>query len=78
MHSLADDPSVVQRILDHIDNRTTDRGAGCWREPVENYRSESRFERNSRSVRRTRCRSVRRPHCRRPVPTWRAAPPACR
>jgi len=40
MHSLADDPSVVQRILDHIDNRTTDRGAGCWREPVENYRSE--------------------------------------
>ncbi len=43
MHSLADDPSVVQRILDHIDNRTTDRGAGVWHEAVENYRSETRF-----------------------------------
>jgi phenylpropionate dioxygenase-like ring-hydroxylating dioxygenase large terminal subunit len=43
MHSLADDPSVVQRILDHIDNRTTDRGAEGWHEAVENYRSEARF-----------------------------------
>ena len=53
MHSLADDPSVVQRILDHIDNRTTDRGAGCWREPVENYRSESRFRAELAQLRRT-------------------------
>jgi phenylpropionate dioxygenase-like ring-hydroxylating dioxygenase large terminal subunit len=41
--SLSDDPTVVQRILDHIDNRTTDLGEGAWREPVENYRSEARF-----------------------------------
>jgi phenylpropionate dioxygenase-like ring-hydroxylating dioxygenase large terminal subunit len=40
---LADDPAVVQRILDHIDNKTTDLGEGTWREPVENYRSEPRF-----------------------------------
>ncbi len=53
MHSLADDPSVVQRILDHIDKRTTDRGAGCWREPVENYRSESRFRAELAQLRRT-------------------------
>ena len=43
MNSLADDPSVVQRIFEHIDNKTTDVGATGWREPVENYRSESRF-----------------------------------
>ena len=53
MHSLADDPTVVQRVLDHIDNRTTDRGAGCWREPVENYRSESRFRAELAQLRRT-------------------------
>src|SRR5688572_21642466 len=43
MPSLADDPSVLQRILDHIDNRSTDRGAGVWHEAVENYRSDARF-----------------------------------
>jgi phenylpropionate dioxygenase-like ring-hydroxylating dioxygenase large terminal subunit len=40
---LADDPTVVQRIFDHIDNKTTDLGEGTWREPVEHYRSEARF-----------------------------------
>jgi phenylpropionate dioxygenase-like ring-hydroxylating dioxygenase large terminal subunit len=40
---LADDPTVVQRILDHIDNKTTDLSATTWREPVEHYRSEARF-----------------------------------
>jgi phenylpropionate dioxygenase-like ring-hydroxylating dioxygenase large terminal subunit len=46
--TLADDATVVQRILDHIDNATTDLGDGTWREPVENYRSAARFaaERN--------------------------------
>jgi phenylpropionate dioxygenase-like ring-hydroxylating dioxygenase large terminal subunit len=43
MTRLADDDSVVQRILDHIDGKTTDLGGGTWREPVENYRSEERF-----------------------------------
>jgi phenylpropionate dioxygenase-like ring-hydroxylating dioxygenase large terminal subunit len=40
---LADDPTVVRRILDHIDKRTTDLGDTVWREPVDNYRSEARF-----------------------------------
>jgi phenylpropionate dioxygenase-like ring-hydroxylating dioxygenase large terminal subunit len=40
---LADDPTVVQRILDHIDEKTTDLGDRTWREPVESYRSEARF-----------------------------------
>jgi phenylpropionate dioxygenase-like ring-hydroxylating dioxygenase large terminal subunit len=41
--TLADDPTVVQRLLDHIDNKTTDLGDRVWREPVENYRSATRF-----------------------------------
>ena len=40
---VSDDQTVVQRILDHIDNRTTDLSDATWREPVENYRSEERF-----------------------------------
>jgi phenylpropionate dioxygenase-like ring-hydroxylating dioxygenase large terminal subunit len=42
--SLLDDQSVAQRILDHIDNQTTDLSESSWREPVENYRSKPRFE----------------------------------
>ncbi len=38
-----DDQSVAQRALDHIDQGSTDTGADVWREPVANYRSESRF-----------------------------------
>ncbi len=45
MTTLADDQTVVQRILDHIDNKTTDLSEAGWREPVENYRSASRFAR---------------------------------
>ena len=45
MSRLADDPSVVQRIFDHIDNRSTDRGESSWREPVKHYRSEPRHRR---------------------------------
>jgi phenylpropionate dioxygenase-like ring-hydroxylating dioxygenase large terminal subunit len=40
---LFDDAEVVQRILDHIDQKTTDHAPETWREPVENYRSETRF-----------------------------------
>lgn len=43
MAKLADDPTVVQRVLDHIDNRTTDLGERPWREPTEHYLSEARF-----------------------------------
>ncbi len=40
---LADDATVVQRLFDHIDEKTTDLADGTWREPVENYRSQARF-----------------------------------
>lgn len=43
MATLADDQAVIQRILDHIDNRTTDLAESSWREPVESYRSPERF-----------------------------------
>jgi phenylpropionate dioxygenase-like ring-hydroxylating dioxygenase large terminal subunit len=43
MTPLSDDRSVVQRILDHIDNETTDMSEATWREPLEHYRSEERF-----------------------------------
>ncbi len=44
MDVLLDDPSIAQRILDHIDNETTDLGETCWREPVANYRSPARLD----------------------------------
>lgn len=39
------DQGVAERILNHIDRGTTDAGTEIWREPVENYRSLARFER---------------------------------
>lgn len=41
---LADDATVIQRVLDHIEKKTTDRAATSWREPVDNYRSVERFD----------------------------------
>ena len=43
MSIVADDPSVVQRIFDHIDNKTTDLSDLVWREPTAHYRCERRF-----------------------------------
>ena len=43
MPAFADDAAVLQRIFDHIDNRTTDRAAGTWREPVASYTDPARF-----------------------------------
>lgn len=44
MKPRADDQAVAQRILDHIEQGTTDTGAEVWREPVANYRSAVRFD----------------------------------
>jgi phenylpropionate dioxygenase-like ring-hydroxylating dioxygenase large terminal subunit len=38
------DHEITERVLAHIANRTTDVSEGLWREPVENYRSQERFE----------------------------------
>jgi hypothetical protein len=41
---LLSDTEVVQRIFDHIDNGTTDKGNQSWKEPVDNYRSKARLD----------------------------------
>lgn len=43
MTMLLDDATVVQRILEHIDREQTDVSDETWREPVANYRSETRY-----------------------------------
>jgi len=45
MQSFMDDQAVVERVLSHVRDGTTDEGGEVWREPVENYRSEERFQR---------------------------------
>lgn len=53
-NGLLDEASVVARILDHIDRKTTDLCDTTWREPVANYRSPERFRREiERVLRRT-------------------------
>ena len=39
------DSDVVDRVLGHVADRTTDRGERTWREPVAHYRSPERLER---------------------------------
>lgn len=40
---LLSDGAVIERIFDHIDNKTTDKGDRVWREPVHNYHSRERL-----------------------------------
>jgi phenylpropionate dioxygenase-like ring-hydroxylating dioxygenase large terminal subunit len=41
---LADDRTVIERLLNHIDRKTTDMSEDVWLEPVEHYTSVQRFE----------------------------------
>ncbi len=43
MTSLLNDAQVIERIFQHIDDKTTDLGDDVWREPTENYRSTERL-----------------------------------
>jgi phenylpropionate dioxygenase-like ring-hydroxylating dioxygenase large terminal subunit len=36
---------IIDRVFEHIDNGTTDLGTRQWQEPVGNYHSQERFER---------------------------------
>ena len=42
--SLLDEQQTINRIFTHIDEGTTDLGDTVWREPVENYHSQERFD----------------------------------
>ncbi len=44
MAKLLSDAEVIERVFQHIDQKTTDLGDEVWREPVENYRSRARFD----------------------------------
>jgi len=52
MTGLLNDAEVIERIFGHMDAGTTDLGDRVWREPVENYRSEDRFQRELALLRR--------------------------
>jgi phenylpropionate dioxygenase-like ring-hydroxylating dioxygenase large terminal subunit len=52
--ALAGPRDIVQRVLEHIDRKTTDLSDAVWREPVEHYLSPARFEAEiARVMRRT-------------------------
>ena len=44
MTQLLSDAEVIDRIFDHIDNKTTDVGERVWRAPTDIYHSQERFE----------------------------------
>jgi len=46
------DPQVAARVLKHIADGTTDAGGEIWREPVENYRSQTRLDKEFEVLRR--------------------------
>ena len=52
MSGFLSDEAVADRVLHHIANGSTDRGDEIWREPVANYRSEERLEREQDVLRR--------------------------
>lgn len=43
MAQILDDQEVIEQLLAHIENHTTDEAAGVWREPVSNYTSKQRL-----------------------------------
>ena len=52
MTTYLSDNDVIDRVLSHIKNGTTDRGVKVWKEPVENYTSEARLEKERAMFRR--------------------------
>ena len=44
MQQLRSDTEVIEQILKHIDQGTTDLGTKTWQEPTDNYVSQARFE----------------------------------
>lgn len=52
MTKLLSKEEIYERVIQHVDARTTDMGTEVWREPVENYSSEERFQAEIRMMRR--------------------------
>lgn len=53
MSLLSNDSASIDRILQHIDRKTTDVGTEIWREPVSHYTSPERFDAELGVMRRT-------------------------
>ncbi|MFT7653102.1 MAG: phenylpropionate dioxygenase-like ring-hydroxylating dioxygenase large terminal subunit [Limisphaerales bacterium] len=51
MAQLLSDQQVIERIFHHIDNQSTDEGEHLWREPTQNYVSQSRFQQERQLLR---------------------------
>jgi phenylpropionate dioxygenase-like ring-hydroxylating dioxygenase large terminal subunit len=51
--NLLTDSERIDRILDHIDNKTTDLGEKVWREPVSSYATQERFNAEIELLRRS-------------------------
>ena len=49
---MRNDAELLDHILSHIDEGTTDLGEEDWLEPVENYASQSRFDAERQLMRR--------------------------
>ena len=50
--TMRNDPELLDHILNHIDNGTTDLGNEEWFEPVDHYASQTRFDAERRLMRR--------------------------
>ena len=50
--TLLSDTQLLDKIFAHVDGRTSDKGDSVWREPVENYSSEARFQAELQVMRR--------------------------
>ena len=47
------DVQVIERVLAHIDNKTTDIGKQTWQEPTAHYESTQRFEQENELLKKT-------------------------
>ena len=47
------DVQVIERVLAHIDNKTTDIGKQTWQEPTAHYESTQRFEQENKLLKKT-------------------------
>ena len=48
---LMSDDQIIECIFSHIDNKTTDLGKEVWKEPVENYIDQRRFDKEIKLLR---------------------------
>lgn len=53
MNKLLTDQQLIERTLEHIDNKSTDMGTDVWREPMASYLDQDRFDAEIALIRRS-------------------------